>query len=453
MKASLPTQPTAESDDSLYDGSFWLAYAANLALVCANSLTFRFAEFVAALGGTEEVSGEIVRAGLFAAILMRLGLGRAIDLYGPRLLWLLSAIAFLAGGGAFLVVDRLSPLVWTARIAYQIGLAGMFSCSIVHIQNQVPAHHRTEIIGSLGSSGFVGTILGTQLSDLIFRFLPEGNPQFTAMFGGTVLLGALHTLIVFRLTRDDRHNRPEVTPGPLKLLIRYWPGPVVAVAFAMGANFAVTTVFLTRFAKATGLSGIGFFFLAYSITAFGCRWLLRDWGTTFGRHKMVLWGLAGLTFGQLLLLVVTNDWLFVPSGMVCGFGHSLLFPAVVSIGAGRFPVQYRGTGTTLVLGFTELGTALAAPVLGKLIDSGNAEGGLQGFSWMFVAASAVAGVVGLFYTVTAARHPDHDPHDRRREIESAETIEADSDLGELITVPAATEVVTAPNTTVDANRT
>ena len=34
-----------------------------------NSLTFRFAEFVASLNGTEEVSGEIVRAGLIAAIL------------------------------------------------------------------------------------------------------------------------------------------------------------------------------------------------------------------------------------------------------------------------------------------------------------------------------------------------------------------------------------------------
>jgi MFS family permease len=439
MKVSLPTQPSSDSEDSLYDGGFWLAYAANLLLVCANSLTFRFAEFVAALGGTEEISGEIVRAGLIAAILMRLGLGRAIDQYGPRLLWLLSAIAFLAGGSAFLVVDRLSPLVWGARVAYQIGLAGMFSCSIVHIQNQVPAHRRTEVIGSLGSSGFVGTILGTQLSDLIFRLLPEGNPQFMTMFGGTVLLGALHTVIVFRLTRHDIHDRPDVTPGPLKLLTRYWPGPVVLVAVAMGAGFAVTTLFLTRFATKMGIGGIGLFFLPYSLTAFGCRWFLRDWGTTFGRHKMVLWGLAGLTVGQLLFLCVTSEWLFVLPGIVCGFGHSLLFPAVVSIGAGRFPIQYRGSGTTLVLGFTELGTAVAAPLLGMLIDVGNADGGTEGFSWMFIAASALAGIVGLFYAATAARHPDHDPHDRRRAAHVPDTIEAESDQGDLITVPAPTE--------------
>jgi MFS family permease len=444
MNVSLRTASVSRSEDSIYDGDFWLAYAANVLLVCANALTFRFAEFVAALGGNEEVTGEIIRAGLIAAILVRFGLGRAIDHSGPRLVWLLSSLAFLAGAGAFLAAERISPLLWMARISYQVGLGGMFSCSIVHIQNQVPADRRTEIIGSLGSSGFLGTIIGTQLSDLSFRWLPEGNPRFAAMFGGTVLLGAAHAVVVFFLTRHDRHDRPEVTPGPFQLLFRYWPGMVVMVAVAMGAGFAVTTVFLTRYATASGLSGIGLFFLPYSVTAFGCRWFQRDWGTTFGRHMMVLWGLAGLCVGQLLFLLVTNDWLFVLPGIVCGFGHSLLFPAVVSIGAGRFPVQYRGTGTTLVLGFTELGTAIAAPLLGMLIDFGNTGGGTLGFSWMFLAAAICAGVVGCLYAATAAKRPDHDLHDRLAASAGRGTIEAESDDGDLIAVPAAEIVIGDP---------
>ena len=444
MQPAPPLASSAESDESLYDLDFWLAYAANLALVCANSLTFRFAEFVAALGGTEEVSGDLIRAGLIAAILARLGLGRAIDHFGARRVWLLSGIAFLAGGAVFLFLarrplsteaQRLPHLLWLARIGYQVGLAGMFTCSIVHIQNQVPPHRRTEIIGSLGSSGFVGTICGTQLSDLIFHNLPEGNPRFLAMFGGTVFLGVLHSAIVFRLTRNDVHTRPDVTPGPFKLLLRYWPGAIVLVAIAMGTSFAVSTVFLTRFATLHGLRGIGMYFLPYSVTAFACRWFLRDWGTTLGRHRMVVWGLSGLTIGQLLFLFVKSDWLFIPPGMVTGFGHALLFPAVVSIGAGRFPVQYRGSGTTLVLGFIEVGTAVAAPLLGMLLDAGNAGGATTGFSWMFVASSGVAGLVLLFYSATAARHPDHDPHDRAPATRPVPTVEAESDGGDLIAVP------------------
>jgi len=438
MNAASPTSPLAPAtDDAIYDRGFWLAYAANLMLVCANSLTFRFAEFVASLGGTEQLSGEIVRAGLIAAIFFRLGLGRAIDHYGPRSIWLTSSLIYVGGGFAFLFPESLSATIWLARIAYATGLAGMFSCSIVHIQNQVPAHRRTEVIGSLGSSGFLGTILGTQLGDLIFKFLPEGQPRFIAMFGGAAALGIAHCIVVFFLTKDDAHLRPAATPGPFRLLVRYWPGPVLLVAFAQGTSFVVTTVFLTRFATAMRLSGIALFFLMYSLTAFVCRWMFRDWGATFGRHGMVLWGLAGLTCGQFLFLLVSSDGLLILPAIVSGFGHALLFPAIVSIGAGKFPVRYRGSGTTLVLGFTELGTALAAPVLGMLIDLGNEGGGTRGFSWMFISAGGMAAAVGLFYALTAARFPDRDPHHALDAEYVPQVIEAESDAGDLIAVPAA----------------
>ncbi len=410
MNLPTPSGPSSsETDDAIYGGSFWLAYAANLMLVCANSLTFRFAEFIASFGGSEKLTGEIVRAGLITAIVFRLGLGRAIDHFGTRLIWLISSLAYIVGGLMFLFPDRLSSSIWLARIAYTTGLAGMFSCSIVHIQNQVPASRRTEIIGSLGSSGFVGTILGTQLVDLIFKFLPEGQSRFTAMFGGAAALGLAHAVVVFWLTRDDAHVQPTVTPGPFRLMIRYWPGPIIVVAAAQGAGMTVTMYFLTRYATAMKLSGIAPFFLVYSLTAFACRWIFRDWGASFGRHGMVLWGLAGLSCGQLLFLAVSSDWLLMLPATVCGFGHALLFPAIVSIGAGRFPVQYRGTGTTIVLGFTELGTALAAPPLGMLIDMGNVDGATRGFSWMFLTArKRVAGLTAVLL------RPDCRPPSRSR---------------------------------------
>jgi MFS family permease len=441
MNASSPTGPSPPvPDEAIYDRNFWLAYAANLMLVCANSLTFRFAEFIASLDGTEQQAGEIVRAGLMAAIVFRFGLAPAIDRFGPRLVWLLSSVMYVAGGAAFLIPESLSALVWVARIAYTTGLAGMFSCSVVHIQNQVPPHRRTEVIGSLGSSGFVGTILGTQLCDLIFAHFPAGDVhfdwRFAAMFGGAATLGMLHMAIVFYLTRHEEHRAPHASPGPFRLLFRYWPGPIVLVAVAMGAGFVVTTLFLTRFATAMDLRGIALFFLPYSLTAFGCRWVFRDWGSSFGRHKMVLWGLGGMTLGHLPFLPVTTDWLFVLPAVVCGFGHSLLFPAVVSIGAGRFPIEYRGSGTTLVLGFTELGTALAAPFMGMLIDRGNVGGGTRGFTWMFVSASVIAGVVTVYYAITAARHPDRDPQHPLADVATGEMIEAESDAGEIIAVPA-----------------
>jgi MFS family permease len=437
MNVSSPSGTSPENPDAaIYGPNFWLAYCANVLLVCANSLTFRFAEYVADRGGTEEIAGTIILVGLFAAILCRLKLGRAIDRYGPRRIWLLCGIVYVTGCLVFLIPKELTFWVWCSRIAYTSGLAGMFSCSIVHIQNQAPAHRRTEVIGSLGSSGFVGTIVGTQLCDIVFRWFPQGEPQFIAMFAGAAGLAALHLAIVVFLTWHDQHLRPADTPGPFELLFRHWPGPIVVVAVAQGTGFVVTTLFLTRYATKMDFRGIGMFFFPYSITAFACRWFFRDWGSSFGRHHMVLWGLAGMTVGQLLFLLVSNEWLLILPAIVCGFGHALLFPAIVSIGAGRFPVHYRGSGTTLVLGFTELGTALAAPLLGWFIDYGNRHGSLRGFSWMFVAASVFAALGGMFYAATAARHPDRDPHHPPHPGDEEQLIEAESDVGDIISVRA-----------------
>ena len=58
--------PALRESETIYNRVFWLAYAANVSLVTANALTFRFAELVNYLGGTEEITGAIVSTGMFA---------------------------------------------------------------------------------------------------------------------------------------------------------------------------------------------------------------------------------------------------------------------------------------------------------------------------------------------------------------------------------------------------
>jgi MFS family permease len=404
MEAEAPTAPSdPAASPRLYTSGFWMAYAANLLLVSGNSLTFRFAEFVAYLGGTERLSGQIVSVGLVAAVCMRFWLGQALDRYGPRRVWLSSTVLFVVATSTFTLLGALSPLMWVARISHAVAIAGMFSSSMVHIQNQVPAHRRTEAIASLGSSGFLGTILGTQLGDLIFWWF-TGSDGFTAMFAGTTVMGLLHGVIVWHLTRAEEHAPPSDSPGAFVLLRRHWPGMITLVAMAMGATFSVTTVFLTRYATDRQIRGIGTFFLGYSLSAFLFRLLTRRWGETVGRHQMALIGMAALTAGLLAFLPVRSELWFLVPAVVCGLGHALLFPAVVSLGSGRFPPRYRGSATTLVLGFIEVGTIISAPLLGAIIDYFDH----RGFAQMFCTTATVCAVVGAIYLVTSARHADID---------------------------------------------
>ncbi len=400
-----------ERTGSIYNRVFWLSYTANFALVTCNAFTFRFAELVAYLGGTEQTAGTIVSTGLFASLSARFVLGQAIDRYGTRRLWILTAVLLVCGAVLFLNTTRIGPVLFLARMAYAIGIAGVATCSIVHVQNQVPPERRTEIIGSLGSSGFLGMVIGTNISDWMFNHLAPGRPQFVALFGASTALASVYLALVLYITWRDKHEAPVETPAAHRLLLKYWPGMVLLVAMTMGMGLTIPTVFLTRYAtflKSQGVAvhGIGVFFLGYTLSAFIFRISGSRWNGTIGRHRMILAGLAGHAVGFALLPWVRNEWHFLPAAVASGFGHAMLFPAVVSIGSGAFPRHYRGTGTTLVLGFLEVGTMLSAPVLGTIID----RFGAHGFGTMFATVSGLSALVAVTYGLTAARRPDVDRH-------------------------------------------
>ena len=383
----------------VYDRTFWLAYLANTVLVLANALTYRFAELIDFLGGSERVAGDIVGGALVVSVIIRLSVSHVIDDYGTRRMWALCSVLFIAGCTLFLVCQDLSWRIYAARIAFVVGLTGMFACSVTHIQHHVPPYRRTEVIGNLGSSGFIGMILGSNLGDWILRAVPAGRMQFLALFGGAAALGVAYLFIVLTLTEGQEHRRETPSPLAFRLLFRHWPGMVVVVAMVMGLGVTVTTVFLTRFATQRQMEGIGVFFTGYAISAFVFRILAQNWSQSIGRHWMLVRGLLGHAVGYLLLSQATQSWQLVLPSIICGFGHALLFPAVVSLGAGAFPPEARGSGTAIILAFTDFGSLVFAPLLGRVIVT-------AGFAAMFGASSAIAFVVAVVYVVIALRHPD-----------------------------------------------
>lgn len=422
---------SVDADRTIYNRAFWIAYTANLLLVTANALTFRFAEFVQFLGGTESVTGQIVRAGLLGSLVVRLVLGQAIDGLGVRRIWSWCSLCFMAGCLLFIVSDRLGPLIYMARVLFTVGMSGMFACSIYYIQNQVPPYRRTEVIGSLGSSGFLGMVAGTQLGDLLFYAVRDHHALFVTLFCLTAVLGGVYYVLISRLTRRDGLRPPALGPGIHRLLFRYWPGPVVLVALNMGAGFTVTTVFLTRYATEHGLHGIGMFFTGYAISAFAFRWISRTWSTVMGRHRVILLGLAGHALGFLLLIPVESDWGFVLPSLCNGFGHALLFPCVVSLGAGMFPPEYRGTGTTITLAFVDLGTMLSAPLLGRVIEE-------SGFTFMYVATAVYTVATCAVYGVLKFHVHDEDGIRLPAELRAGRTSpESDSRAADIAASPPA----------------
>ena len=184
MSSASAGQQLSPSSSDVYGRTFWLAYLANSSLVMANALTFRFAELVHFLGGNESMVGDIVALGTLIAVLMRFSVSHLLDDYGTRRIWPICTILFIVGCLLFVVATKAMWLLYVARIVFFVGLTGMFACSMTHIQHHVPADRRTEVIGNLGSSGFVGMILGSNLGDAILYWITTPQWQVLVLFGG-----------------------------------------------------------------------------------------------------------------------------------------------------------------------------------------------------------------------------------------------------------------------------
>ncbi|WP_437202579.1 MFS transporter [Planctomicrobium sp. SH664] len=384
---------------SIYGRLFWLAFLANVLLTTGNSITFRFAEFVTFLGGNEAAAGEIVSTALMVSFAWRMYLGQTIDRLGVRRIWIYSYLAYLTGCVLLMTTWKLGLQVYAGRSCFAVGIAGMFAASMSHILTLAPPERRTEIISTFGTSGYLGMTCGSYLGDLVFRSLPNSPQLFVVLFGVTLAVGTLHTLLAVFMTWHDIPVPQESSPGLHRVLLRYWPPLVIFVAMMLGVTFAVTMIFLTRFATERGLGGVRSFFTAYAVAAFTLRLAARKWSRTTGRHKLIVWGLGSQAIGFAALTLVHKEWQLVFPALCCGIGHALIFASAVSLGAGAFPEQFRGAGTTATLAAIDGGMILSAPLLGWIIDD-------YGFTAMLGTVAVLAGSAAVFYTLATLRVVD-----------------------------------------------
>ena len=232
-------------------------------------------------------------------------------------------------------------------------------------------------------------MLGPQLADLL-KWLTSGDPAkfFPGVFYVGVGLLAMYIGCVVTATRGlPPPGRIEVRPSLIRLMRQHWPGLVIGVAMTMGLVFTVPSLFLVRFNNHEQFGGIAGYWTVYAVTAFLFRLFTASLSRRIGRYKLILLGLLAQGIGLWSLIPVTQSWHVLGSAVLCGFGHALLFPSIVSLGTQPFPARYRGSGTNLTLGCFDMGAAISAPLLGRIIDLPQFEG--AGFRQMFFVAGMI----------------------------------------------------------------
>jgi MFS family permease len=395
--------PSALGAASIYGRAFWCAYVANTALMVAISLMYRYADFVLYLGGTEWNVGLIVGIGMVGSLIMRFFQAFGIDHFGPRKIWLASmALFILSLVGHVAVTDVNSPVIFVLRILYTTSVAGAFGASITSVSRSLPLERMAEVIGSLGTSGFIAMALGPQLGDLLCGHETLTRGELNTMFCVAAALGLLSLGCAELATRHEPKPRRRRKPPLVWLLRRYHPGSMLMLGVVMGVGFVIPTTFLPTFTKDLGIEHTGTFFLVYAGTAFLARLSTRRFPELFGVRPMILMGLAALTLSLLSYLPVTNAWGLMVPGVFAGIAHAVLFPSVTARGSAAFPNRYRGLGTSVMLATLDIGALVGAPLVGRMVEYSKSAH-LAPYSTTFVVLAIGVILAGVVYTLTDRR--------------------------------------------------
>ncbi|HUG70000.1 MAG TPA: MFS transporter [Pirellulaceae bacterium] len=390
-------RPAVAERGGAYGPVFWAAYIANALTMIAITLLVRYADFVTHLGGAEGQLGLIVGVGMIGSLCMRVGQGVGIDRYGPRLIWRWSMVFFIVSLVAHLwITSATSFEIFAIRILMQTSIAGIFGASITYISRRVPPDRMAEIIGTLGTSGFVGFLVGPQLGDWICRGSVIEREQLNWLFLTAAGLATGGLVAVYWATRGETIKSSRRQPPVLPLVRRYNPGFVLLVAVVVGGGITIPHTFLRTFAAERNISQIGFFFIVYACTAFVARMMARGLYAKYGNRPWIVAGLALLAISMGLYLVVHQVWQLAIPAVFAGAGHAILFPAIMAAGSTRFPERYRGLGTTLMLSMYDIGNLIGAPVVGGTLHLARLAG-LPAYTVMFTGVAGSIGIMAAAY--------------------------------------------------------
>lgn len=409
--------------ESLYDANFALAMVIQTLFVLANCFMAHYNRWITFLGGDVMSVGFVMGAGPIVGLLMRPWIGQLINRLGAKTVWGTGFVVFGLAALANLLVFELGWPIYLLRSGLVLGAALVFASSLTYITQAYPISRRTEAIGTLGASGFMGMILGPFLGDLV---VGNGNPSrsafvvlFVAGAAAVVVPGLLLGFLRKPITREETSPVPSHAPvntaawySPVRMVgvslshgwnfvntvRRHFPGSIIFVLLAFGLSMTAPFAFLATYIddmelRIEGVSMVGLFFWCYAGLGLVVRLTFRRAPERWGRRKVLLAGMIMIAIGMFCYAFVSDatPWMLVVPALVCGIGHALVFHTMSALALETFPQSVRGTGSAFTLMMMDVGFIGGAPLLGMIAE-------WVGYAWMFAAIGLTCVFAVVIYT-------------------------------------------------------
>ena len=170
--------------DRLYTPQFFQVFAAVGVFMTGLALQFHFGQYIGYLGYGVDTFGLILSISMVGTLCSRLYVGRWIDRFGCKPIWLVGSILFAITVGSMQFTDRLW-LITLLRAVSSIAMAAVMTTVAVFAAQIAPSLRRAESIGTIGLAGFAGMMIGPTLGDWVFAGGGESMTPYHVFFSAS----------------------------------------------------------------------------------------------------------------------------------------------------------------------------------------------------------------------------------------------------------------------------
>jgi MFS family permease len=309
--------------------------------------------------------------------------GAGVDRLGRR--------AFLVGGSALLVIsalgfaqiEQIGPATYALRVLQGASWACVYVAGATLVTDHSPPERLSQGLALFGACIHVTNGAVPLLTERAAEIW--GWPAVFTAGACIALLTALLGLGV-RSGAVPRDGMPVV--GLQDVLRRRSLWRTIAVLAGVGVALSGLTTFIQPFAVERGITRVGGYFTAFSLSAVLVRVVLGGWIDRVDRHRVA--AISALAY--VVMLAAVSSALSAPRlvlfGAALGLGHGLFVPAFNAMNLQGVKPAERGKIIAVLSGSLNAGVGLATATLGQAA-------GIFGYAAIFPMAATLAAVTPL----------------------------------------------------------
>lgn len=370
----------------------WSANFTRLVIITLLAYTVRqmamssFPMLVKWAGGSTVLAGALTLLLTVASIVMRVFSGPLTDKLGRHKVMLVGAVIYLLSMLLIALWPAMGMIV-AMQILFGVGMANLTTASGAAVVDVSPPSRLGEGLGYYTLGNSVAMAIGPSLG----LALIGSTENYPAMYFCAAALLAVTGVLCWQV----RYKAPK-SIGKKRFDIGdvIEPASVPAAFIQFFAVFSFTSVisYLTSYAQARGIGGIGSFFIVYALGMILVRLAV---GKVVDRYsEKIVAAIAFLVMGVGFLGIVFADGLnmLMVAAFVLGLGQGAVMPALQKAATKHVTPERRGAGNATYQLFADVGTGFGAAIWGLLAEA-------AGYASLYWGAAGLC-LLGIILTFT-----------------------------------------------------